>query len=99
MNIEFRDGGEEGIVEEAERVGRKIIIRKTMVDWTHAHRLWAKWASIYYAGGVDGDASGAGLPPLKAALLIHYDPSAPSRLMSVIATGYESKACGVGIIS
>ncbi|KAK1276740.1 hypothetical protein QJS04_geneDACA004189 [Acorus gramineus] len=63
-----------------------------MVDWTHAHRLWAKWAPIYCAGGVDGDASGAGSPPLKAAFLINYDPSGPSRLMSVIAEQQGMKA-------
>ncbi|KAG9454994.1 hypothetical protein H6P81_007898 [Aristolochia fimbriata] len=47
-----------------------------MVDWGFTHRAWEKWASINI--GSSGE-------PLKAALLLNYDPSGPSRLMSVIA--------------
>ncbi|XP_009381034.2 uncharacterized protein LOC103969267 [Musa acuminata AAA Group] len=47
-----------------------------MADWTSTHRLWEKWASNNV--GSSGE-------PLKAALLLNYDPSAPSRLLSLIA--------------
>ncbi|THU52533.1 hypothetical protein C4D60_Mb10t04970 [Musa balbisiana] len=47
-----------------------------MADWASTHRLWEKWASNNV--GSSGE-------PLKAALLLNYDPSAPSRLLSLIA--------------
>ncbi|KAJ8480114.1 hypothetical protein OPV22_023841 [Ensete ventricosum] len=47
-----------------------------MTDWASTHRLWEKWASNNV--GSSGE-------PLKAALLLNYDPSAPSRLLSLIA--------------
>ncbi|XP_072999451.1 uncharacterized protein [Typha latifolia] len=47
-----------------------------MADWTPTHRLWEKWAS---------NSIGSSGEPLKAALLLNYDPSAPSRLLSIIA--------------
>ncbi|KAG1330465.1 hypothetical protein COCNU_02G004330 [Cocos nucifera] len=47
-----------------------------MADWASTHRLWEKWASNNV--GFSGE-------PLKAALLLHYDPNGPSRLLSVIA--------------
>ncbi|KNA07731.1 hypothetical protein SOVF_168410 [Spinacia oleracea] len=45
------------------------------MDWTAVHRLWDKWAP---------DNVGSG-QPLKAALLVNYDPTGPSRLLSTIA--------------
>ncbi|KAK8970392.1 hypothetical protein KSP40_PGU021472 [Platanthera guangdongensis] len=47
-----------------------------MADWAVTHKLWEKWVSNNL--GTSGD-------PLKAALLLNYDPAAPSRLTSVIA--------------
>ncbi|KAK8938762.1 hypothetical protein KSP39_PZI011012 [Platanthera zijinensis] len=47
-----------------------------MADWAVTHKLWEKWVSNNL--GISGD-------PLKAALLLNYDPAAPSRLTSVIA--------------
>nr|XP_010904908.1 uncharacterized protein LOC105032222 isoform X2 [Elaeis guineensis] len=47
-----------------------------MADWASTHRLWEKWASNNI--GSSGE-------PLKAALLLNYDPNGPSRLLSVIA--------------
>ncbi|KAG5044409.1 hypothetical protein AAZX31_03G228700 [Glycine max] len=46
------------------------------MDWAFVHKTWDKWAStnIGYSGH-----------PLKAALLINYDPTGPSRLLSTIA--------------
>lgn len=46
------------------------------MDWGSTHRLWEKWASNNI--GSSGE-------PLKAALLINYDPSGPSRLLSTIS--------------
>ncbi|OAY78210.1 hypothetical protein ACMD2_19293 [Ananas comosus] len=47
-----------------------------MGDWASTHKLWEKWASNNI--GSSGE-------PLKAALLLNYDPTGPSRLLSVIA--------------
>ncbi|KAL3645818.1 hypothetical protein CASFOL_010998 [Castilleja foliolosa] len=46
------------------------------MDWSVVRRLWEKWApnNVGYSGH-----------PLKAALLINYDPNGPSRLLSTIA--------------
>ncbi|XP_010248743.1 PREDICTED: uncharacterized protein LOC104591564 isoform X2 [Nelumbo nucifera] len=54
-----------------------------MTDWAFAHRVWEKWASNNV--GSSGE-------PLKAALLINYDPTGPSRLLSVIAEQHGIKA-------
>ncbi|KMT01129.1 hypothetical protein BVRB_9g223810 [Beta vulgaris subsp. vulgaris] len=45
------------------------------MDWTSVHRLWDKWAPENVGSG----------QPLKAALLVNYDPTGPSRLLSTIA--------------
>lgn len=50
--------------------------RKLMADWGLVRRLWDRWVS-HNIGSSD--------EPLKAALLINYDPNAPSRLLSVIS--------------
>ncbi|XP_021753410.1 uncharacterized protein LOC110718806 [Chenopodium quinoa] len=52
------------------------------MDWTAVHRLWDKWAPDYVGSG----------QPLKAALLVNYDPTGPSRLLSTIAEqeGYRA---------
>lgn len=47
-----------------------------MVDYTFINKVWEKWAST--SVGSSGEA-------LKAALLINYDPTGPSRLLSTIA--------------
>ncbi|KAF3449209.1 hypothetical protein FNV43_RR09937 [Rhamnella rubrinervis] len=46
------------------------------MDWSFVHKAWDKWASLNI--GSSGE-------PLKAALLINYDPTGPSRLLSTIA--------------
>ncbi|KAL2517350.1 Profilin family protein [Abeliophyllum distichum] len=46
------------------------------MDWGFVHRIWDKWAS---------NNVGSSGQPLKAALLINYDPTGPSRLVSTIA--------------
>lgn len=46
------------------------------MDWAFVHKAWDKWASSNI--GTSGQ-------PLKAALLINYDPTGPSRLLSTIA--------------
>nr|GFA56728.1 putative profilin family protein [Tanacetum cinerariifolium] len=45
------------------------------MDWAFVNRSWEKWASNNTVGSSDGH-------PLKAALLINYDPTGPSRLLS-----------------
>ncbi|URE43571.1 hypothetical protein MUK42_25713 [Musa troglodytarum] len=52
-----------------------------MADWSSTHRLWEKWASNNV--GSSGE-------PLKAALLLNYDPSSPSRLLSLMY-GYHGE--------
>lgn len=47
-----------------------------MSDWTSTHRIWDKWASHNIASSGE---------PLKAALLLNYDPNGPSRLLATIA--------------
>ncbi|KAK6251629.1 hypothetical protein SCA6_005634 [Theobroma cacao] len=46
------------------------------MDWAFVQKSWDKWASSNI--GSSGE-------PLKAALLINYDPFRPSRLLSTIA--------------
>ncbi|CAK9324443.1 unnamed protein product [Citrullus colocynthis] len=46
------------------------------MDWAFVHKAWDRWASASI--GTFGQ-------PLKAALLINYDPTGPSRLLSTIA--------------
>ncbi|GAB4838800.1 hypothetical protein Ancab_028342 [Ancistrocladus abbreviatus] len=53
------------------------------MDWTYVHKVWEKWAS---------NNIGASGYPLKAALLINYDPTGPSRLLSTIAEQEGIKA-------
>ncbi|KAJ7953312.1 Profilin family protein, partial [Quillaja saponaria] len=53
------------------------------MDWAFAHKTWDKWASINI---------GSSDKPLKAALLINYDPTGPSRLLSTIAEQEGIKA-------
>ncbi|CAL5435830.1 unnamed protein product [Camellia sinensis] len=47
----------------------------TLMDWAFVHKVWDKWASTCI---------GSSGQPLKAALLINHDPTAPSRLLSTI---------------
>ncbi|XP_040985863.1 uncharacterized protein LOC121234113 [Juglans microcarpa x Juglans regia] len=53
------------------------------MDWAFVHKVWDKWASNNV--GSSGE-------PLKAALLINYDPTGPSRLLSTIAEQEGIKA-------
>ncbi|XP_027074822.1 uncharacterized protein [Coffea arabica] len=53
------------------------------MDWAFVHRIWEKWAS--------NSVGSPGLP-LKAALLINYDPTGPSRLLSTIVEQEAVKA-------
>lgn len=46
------------------------------MDWSVVRRLWEKWTS---------NNVGSTGQPLKAALLINYDPTGPSRLVSTVA--------------
>ncbi|KAK1566668.1 hypothetical protein Q3G72_002600 [Acer saccharum] len=54
-----------------------------VMDWSFVHKAWEKWASL--SVGSSGE-------PLKAALLINYDPTGPSRLLSTIAEQEGLKA-------
>ncbi|KAI9177757.1 hypothetical protein LWI28_018923 [Acer negundo] len=53
------------------------------MDWSFVHKAWEKWACL--SVGSSGE-------PLKAALLINYDPTGPSRLLSTIAEQEGLKA-------
>lgn len=53
------------------------------MDWSVVGRLWEKWTS---------NNVGSTGQPLKAALLINYDPTGPSRLVSTIAEQEGIKA-------
>ncbi|KAI3993169.1 hypothetical protein MKX01_009912 [Papaver californicum] len=46
------------------------------MDWVFTQKVWEKWAS---------NSLGSSGEPLKAGLLLNYDPTGPSRLMSTIA--------------
>ncbi|CAK9143697.1 unnamed protein product [Ilex paraguariensis] len=46
------------------------------MDWAAVHKIWDRWAPNHV---------GSSGQPLKAALLINYDPTGPSRLLSTIA--------------
>ncbi|KMZ70594.1 Profilin family protein [Zostera marina] len=45
------------------------------LDWGFAHKAWENWADT---------SIGSSGKPLKAAMLLNYDPTGPSRLLSVI---------------
>uniref|UniRef100_A0A7N0TZ22 Profilin n=2 Tax=Kalanchoe fedtschenkoi TaxID=63787 RepID=A0A7N0TZ22_KALFE len=47
-----------------------------LMDWGLVHKAWEKWASA---------SVGSSGQPLKAALLINYEPGGPSRLLPIIA--------------
>ncbi|XP_054823985.1 pectin acetylesterase 8-like [Prosopis cineraria] len=66
----------------AKAVGDWYFERSTM-DWAFVHKTWDKWAST---------SIGSSGQPLKAALLINYDPYGPSRLLSTIAEQEGIKA-------
>ncbi|KAF5936070.1 hypothetical protein HYC85_027199 [Camellia sinensis] len=53
------------------------ILLTTLMDWAFVHKVWDKWASTCI---------GSSGQPLKAALLINHDPTAPSRLLSTISS-------------
>ncbi|KAM7490805.1 hypothetical protein LguiA_033726 [Lonicera macranthoides] len=52
------------------------------MDWAFVHKTWDKWASN--SVGSSG--------PLNAAVLINYDPTGPSRLLSTIVEQEGIKA-------
>ncbi|OVA01217.1 Profilin [Macleaya cordata] len=60
------------------------------MDWGFSHRVWEKWVSSNV--GSSGE-------PLKAALLLNYDPTGPSRLVSIIAEQQGIKAKPVELSS
>ncbi|XP_071674424.1 uncharacterized protein [Lolium perenne] len=45
-------------------------------DWSWARRAWEKWTEKHV---------GSSGMPVKAALLLNYDPTGPSRLLPIIA--------------
>ncbi|XP_039115680.1 uncharacterized protein LOC120251214 [Dioscorea cayenensis subsp. rotundata] len=51
------------------------------MDWAVSHKIWEKWASSTNIASTSAS-SGS---PIVAALLLNHDPTAPSRLLSVIA--------------
>lgn len=53
------------------------------MEWTAVHKLWEKWAPENV--GLSGQ-------PIKQAVLINYDPTGPSRLLSTIAEQEGTKA-------
>ncbi|XP_062095965.1 uncharacterized protein LOC133801720 [Humulus lupulus] len=53
------------------------------MDWSFVRKAWEKWASLNVASS--SSPSSSAHPPLKAAFLINYDPTGPSRLLSIIA--------------
>ncbi|KEH24574.1 putative profilin [Medicago truncatula] len=55
------------------------------MDWGFVHKTWDKWASTNIGPRL----------PLKAALLVNFDPTAPSRLLSTLA---EQEGIKVNII-
>ncbi|XP_066167188.1 uncharacterized protein [Oryza sativa Japonica Group] len=55
-------------------------------DWMWARRSWEKWA---------GKHVGASGKPVKAALLLNYDPTGPSRLLPVVLCSTEQSADGI----
>ncbi|KAG6399469.1 hypothetical protein SASPL_140950 [Salvia splendens] len=61
------------------------------MDWSVVRRIWEKWAANNI--GPSGDpALGLLQKDLNAALLINYDPTGPSRLVSTIAEQEGIKA-------
>ncbi|XP_071721087.1 uncharacterized protein [Rutidosis leptorrhynchoides] len=62
---------------------------QSSMDWALLNRTWEKWAC--------NSVGSSGLP-LKAAILINYDPTGPSRLLSTIAEeeGIEADPIEVG---
>ncbi|XP_009761901.1 uncharacterized protein [Nicotiana sylvestris] len=52
------------------------------MDWAFVHKIWEKWISSNVGSG----------QPLKAALLLNFDPNGPSRLISTIAEQEGIKA-------
>ncbi|KAH1106690.1 hypothetical protein J1N35_010458 [Gossypium stocksii] len=56
------------------------------MDWAFVQKSWEKWASSNI---------GSFGQPLKAALLINYDPLRPSRLLSTIAEQEGIKICPI----
>ncbi|GMH02843.1 hypothetical protein Nepgr_004682 [Nepenthes gracilis] len=60
-----------------------LLPRCFRMDWTYVHKAWEKWAT--------NNVGNSGRP-LKAALLINYDPTGPSRLLSTIAEQEGVKA-------
>ncbi|XP_039002168.1 uncharacterized protein LOC120128571 [Hibiscus syriacus] len=58
------------------------------MDWAFVQKSWEKWASTNI---------GSSGQPLKAALLINYDPLRPSRLLCTIAEQEGMKISPIGL--
>uniref|UniRef100_A0A8R7NYE3 Uncharacterized protein n=1 Tax=Triticum urartu TaxID=4572 RepID=A0A8R7NYE3_TRIUA len=57
-------------------------------DWTSARRAWEKWT---------GKHVGSSGMPIKAALLLNYDPTGPSRLFPMVAEQEGAKFTAVDL--
>uniref|UniRef100_A0A453IAD0 Uncharacterized protein n=1 Tax=Aegilops tauschii subsp. strangulata TaxID=200361 RepID=A0A453IAD0_AEGTS len=55
-------------------------------DWTWACRAWEKWTAKHVGSSVAG-------MPVKAALLLNYDPTGPSRLLPIVGRGNKIYCC------
>uniref|UniRef100_A0A803R8S1 Profilin n=1 Tax=Cannabis sativa TaxID=3483 RepID=A0A803R8S1_CANSA len=58
------------------------------MDWGFVGKAWEKWASF----NVASSSFSSGEAALKGAILINYDPTGPSRLLSIIAEQEGIKA-------
>ncbi|VAH89961.1 uncharacterized protein LOC119288780 isoform X2 [Triticum dicoccoides] len=59
-------------------------------DWTWACRAWEKWTAKHVGSSVAG-------MPVKAALLLNYDPTGPSRLLPIVAEEEGTKFTAVDL--
>ncbi|KAM3313872.1 hypothetical protein ACQJBY_033024 [Aegilops geniculata] len=57
-------------------------------DWTWACRAWEKWTAKHV---------GSSGMPVKAALLLNYDPTGPSRLLPIVAEEEGTKFTAVDL--
>ncbi|XP_044981847.1 uncharacterized protein LOC123448879 isoform X1 [Hordeum vulgare subsp. vulgare] len=59
-------------------------------DWTWACRAWEKWTAKHVGSSVAG-------MPVKAALLLNYDPTGSSRLLPIVAEEEGTKFTAVDL--
>ncbi|KAM3313873.1 hypothetical protein ACQJBY_033024 [Aegilops geniculata] len=58
-------------------------------DWTWACRAWEKWTAKHVGSSVAG-------MPVKAALLLNYDPTGPSRLLPIVRNNLQTEFFSIG---